>query len=185
MIKFYHYLLVSFNFWLGLLKGLIIYSLIPALVALYLTLQFMRQNPDYDETTIKKTYRTHFQQFQQHKLSSFLVSLGMILLTTLIFFGIREDLGWLVIGLASYFLLLLLTTLSYTSYYIAFGDFTIKQAFAIGFISVIKNPSLTLSLVGIYGVMIGLAYYNAVLFVVLFPVLYGSIVVYAFPKKLG
>lgn len=183
--KAYHYLLVSFYFWLGLLRGIVIYSLIPALAALYLTLQFIKQNPEYDEAMIKKTYQGYYQQFQHHKLSSFLVSLGLILLSTLIFFFLIEGIDWVLIGIVGYFLLLLLSTLSYASYYIAFKSISIKDSFALGFINVIKNLGLTLSIVITNGLMIALAYYNLVLFVVLFPVLYGSVIVYALPKKLG
>ncbi|WP_440897707.1 hypothetical protein ACS127_07010 [Amphibacillus sp. Q70] len=182
--KAYYYLLVSFYFWLGLLRGIVIYSLIPALAALYLTLQFMKQNPDYDEAMIKKTYQSYYKQFQQHRLSSFLVSLGLILLITLIFFFWFEETAWVLIGIAGYFLLLLLSTLSYASYYIAFKSTSIKHSFALGFISVIKNLGLTLAIVIVNGLMLALAYYNLVLFIVLFPVLYGSVIIYALPKKI-
>lgn len=182
--KVYHYILVSFYFWLGLFRGIFIYALIPALVALYLTFHHMKQNPDYNEADLKKVYGRAYAKFRHHKLSSFLVSFVFIILASLIFLLIKGNANWILIGIPVYFALLLFTTLCYATYYLAFKSTTIKNSFALGFVSVIKNLSLTLTIIIFFVLMGWLAFYNLVLFVVLFPVLFGVIVVYIFPKKI-
>ncbi|GAA4057048.1 hypothetical protein [Amphibacillus indicireducens] len=182
--KLYHYVLVSFYFWLGLLKGVFIYSLIPSLVALYLTLDHMKRNPEYTESELKEVYQESYKQYQSQKVSSFLISFSFILLATSIFFLYKDEASWVWLGIASYFTLLLYATVSYATYYLAFRTMAIKTSFALGFVSVIKNLSITLSIVVLFVIMAWLAFYNIVLFVVLAPILYGLIVVYVFPKKL-
>jgi len=184
VIKLYHYVLVSFYFWLGLLRGIFIYALIPALVALYLTLDHMKQNPEYAESELKQVYQQNYKKYQHHKLSSFLISFMFILLATVIFFLYKAEANWIWIGIVSYFSLLLYTTVSYATFYFAFKTNEIKASFALGFVSVIKNLSITVSIVVLFVLMLWLAFYNLILFIVLSPLLFGLMVVYVFPKKL-
>lgn len=182
--KVYHHFLVCFYFWFGLFRGALIYALVPALVALYLTLDYMKQNSDYGEIDLKKTYRSAYKKFQHHKLSSFLVSFAFIILASLVFFLIKGGANWVWVGIVGYFILLLFTTVCYATYYIAFKATAIKDSFVLGFVSVIKNLSLTLSIISLFALMVWLAFYNLVLFFVLSPVLFGVVIVYIFPKRL-
>lgn len=183
--KVYHYLLTCFYFWLGLFRGIIIYALIPALVALYMTIDHMKQNPDYSESDLKKVYQHTYKKYQHHKLTSFFVSFGFILLATFLFFLVKNGASWIFIGVVSYFVLLLFATISYTTYYLAFKATTIKSSFALGFVGVIKNLDLTLSIILLFVLSVWLAFYNLVLFLILFPVIFGLMIVNVFPRKLN
>ncbi len=137
---------------------------------------YIQSAGEIDEYEVKEVFDQNFIHFNRYRLSSFLVSLSYIVASSMFFFTIKGGHGWLVAGLLIYFLLLISTTFSYAMFFMAKKTINIKIAFALGFTMTIKRFGSTLLLWMAYLSFAILAYYNLILFIVLFPVGYVMIV---------
>lgn len=170
---FYKFVQISFCFWLYLLKGLVVYSLIPTLAALLSTVHELQTGKDVED--IKGLYKKHFIAYRQYRIQSFVfVSVIIVSYTSLFFLNrLESNLTLMPIILVLYILALTLIVITYLAYILVFKKMPFKQSLALAFVSSIRKP--------IHSVMIGIvlvllfisAAINLVIFVVLGPFLYG------------
>jgi len=164
LIQLNKYFKICFSFWLSLLKGLVIYSLVPSTAALLLTLDFIHFEKDADESEIKKVFTNNFNKYRLHRGSSFVIVFSVFVLVSLIYLSWRSSL-FVVIGLLIYAMLLLLTTFTYAVYFLAKKQREVKEAFIFGFVTLIKNIWKTVVLIVFLVIFSLIAYYNLVIFV--------------------
>lgn len=171
--KLYHYFLISFYFWLGLVKGLIVYASVPAVLALLTTLEFVNGHEDVEEKLIKASFNNYYSKYQHYRFTSFVFSFLLIINSSLLFWCLINEYSWFWLGLLGYCLVLVMVSFSYFIYYLSQRAMLLKEAFAYGFVKMIKRIEITLAMIVLCLVLLGLAYFNFVLFIVLAPVVYG------------
>jgi len=172
----YHYIVLALYFWIGILRGLVLYGVTPACVSLFLTYEAMRNHEEVDEKYIKQQFFKHYRDYDHYKLLSFLISIGLLLLTALFTFSLARGVSLVVVVVIIYFLLLLIGTMSFTFYRLRLTKKAGRIAFAEGFVEMIKELKVTVPLVIAVALLLGLLYYNAVLFLVVFPAGYAAVV---------
>src|SRR5699024_8649917 len=171
----YKYFKVSFYFWVYLFKGLLVYGLIPATSALFLTLHYLHNDKNNNEAEIKKNYKIYYNQFSNHKVASFLISFLLILILSISYYlyVFNSAITVMLLIVNCYTLALILITFTYTIYFLTTKEMSMKQSFIFGFVSVIKNLLRSLLILAIVLLDLYIAYFNLVLFVAVGPVVYG------------
>ncbi len=172
----YHYIVLALYFWIGILKGLILYGITPACVSVFLTYEAMKSHEEVDEKYIKQQFFKHYRDYDHYKLLSFLISMGLLLLTALFTFSLARGVSLVIVVVIIYFLLLLLGTMSFTFYRLKMSKKAGRVAFSEGFVEMIKELKVTVPLVIAVAMLFGVLYYNAVLFLVVFPAGYAAVV---------
>ncbi|MBP1914262.1 putative membrane protein YesL [Lederbergia galactosidilyticus] len=76
--KLYQYFQVSFYFWVFILKGFVIYSLVPACTALLRTMEELRQKNNEEKENVGQVFSRHFRNYKSKRLLSFLFAIIMI-----------------------------------------------------------------------------------------------------------
>ncbi|PXW92214.1 putative membrane protein YesL [Streptohalobacillus salinus] len=172
----YYYVVLALYFWLGILKGLLLYGVTPSFVALLHTHQAMRRTEELDETYIKKTFWLFYKQYDHAKVQSFILSVSSLLLLAMFTYSLFQ--GWSIVFVLViiYFLLLLFGAASYMFYYLTSKQAIEKSAFAIGFVQMVREIKITLPLLVSIVVLLGIAYYNLFLFIVVAPTIYAAVV---------
>lgn len=184
----YLYFQVSFYFWIHLIKGLVIYALIPATAALFLTIKAIREQKD--EEGIKSIYQFFYRKYEEYKLPSFLVSvLFSVLLASLFYISKWENkpaFMLILIIVILYILALSFVLYTYSIYFITTRTFTFKQALIFSFVTAIKNILPTMGILVVGAVLIYSAYLNLAFFVIFSPFLFGLGLNFLFRKlKMG
>jgi uncharacterized membrane protein YesL len=172
----YHYIVLALYFWVGILRGLILYGVTPACVSAFLTYEAMKKYDDVDEKYIKQQFFKHYRDYDHYKLLSFLISIGLLLLTALFTFSLARGVSLVLVVVIIYFLLLLIGAMSFTFYRLMLTKKAGRVAFAEGFVEMIKELKVTVPLVIAVALLLGILYYNAVLFLVVFPAGYAAVV---------
>ncbi|WP_186577113.1 DUF624 domain-containing protein [Aquibacillus kalidii] len=170
----YKFIVVSFYFWISLIKGLIIYSIIPSIAALYLTIDSILKGKKED-ADLKVTFNEYNDTYNQYKLSSFIFSLVMIMSIASLLLLLKVENRLAVIGIivAVYILFMTFVTLSYTVNYLVYRNLSIKHSFAFAFVSVLKFPVQTLLVTSLFIILLAAAYLNIVFFVAFGPIIYS------------
>jgi uncharacterized membrane protein YesL len=180
----YLYFQVSFYFWIHVIKGLLIYSLIPATAALFLSIKAIREQKD--DEGVKSLYKTYYRKYEEYKLPSFFYSLLFsILLASLFFISKWESkpaFMLILVIIIIYLLILSIVLFSYSVYFITTRPFTFKQAMVYSFVSAIKNIIQTIGVLIIVAGLIYTAYLNFAFFVIFSPFLYGLGMTFLFSK---
>ncbi|MBM7603976.1 putative membrane protein YesL [Metabacillus crassostreae] len=146
----YKYFLTSFYFWLNLVKGLFVYSLIPAICALYLVLRDINSGADDEQNiTVKELYNIYFARYKNYKFVSFSFMISLILCYTCLYFlnKVVGEVFLLPIILVIYLLLMTLLILIYFTVYITFKGMDTKNGMIHGFLSVFKYPVNTIAII--------------------------------------
>ncbi|GEM05306.1 hypothetical protein HMI01_22940 [Halolactibacillus miurensis] len=172
----YHYIVLALYFWVGILRGLVLYGITPACVSLFLTYQAMRNHEEVDEKYIKQQFFKHYRDYDHYKVWSFLMSVGLLLLTALFTFSLSRGVSLVFVVVIIYFLLLLIGAVSFTFYGLTIHKKAGRIAFAEGFVEMIKQIKITVPLLIAVVVLLGILYYNGVLFLVVFPAGYAAVV---------
>ena len=172
----YHYIVLALYFWVGILRGLVLYGVTPACVSLFLTYQGMRNHEEVDEKYIKQQFFKHYRDYDHYKVLSFLMSIGLLLLTALFTLSLSRGLSLVIVVVIIYFLLLLIGAASFTFYGLTIHKKAGRIAFAEGFVDMIKQIKVTVPLLVAVVIMLGVLYYNAILFLVMFPAGYAAVV---------
>ncbi|GEM00915.1 Protein of unknown function, DUF624 [Halolactibacillus halophilus] len=172
----YHYIVLALYFWVGILRGLILYGITPACVSVFLTYEAMKKNEDVDDKYIKQQFFKHYRNYDHYKLLSFLISIGLLLLMALFTYSLARGVSLVLVVVIIYFLLLLIGTMSFTFYHLMLNKKPGRLAFAEGFVEMIKELKVTVPLVIAVALLLGILYYNAVLFLIVFPAGYAAVV---------
>lgn len=166
---------VSFYFWIYLLRGLVLYSVIPALSAMLLTINDILA--DDDEGDVKEKYKKYFHMYKRYKLQSFMFT-SIIIFSNVVLFYLNKMEGNLSIILsivAIYILFFTAVTLTYCVNYLVIKQLSFKQSFALAFISVVRNIMRTLLLIVVIFLLYLAAYWNLVFFVFFGPFIFGLV----------
>ncbi|RSK28342.1 hypothetical protein EJF36_16540 [Bacillus sp. HMF5848] len=170
----YKFFKVSFFFWLYLLKGLVIYAVIPSANALLVTLKNILEGVD-EEDDIKALYKKNYEALASERMSSFLFSISFILIYTALFFVNKWSSSYsLAITLVLlYILALTVLLLLYSVYFLQFKNKNWKGIILLSFFSSIKYIHLSLAVLTLIIIMYFTATYNFAFFVIFGPFLFG------------
>lgn len=171
----YKYFQASLYFWLYLLKGIIIYSLIPAFAALLLTIKELHEEVDEEEQHVKDIFSKHFNKLNHFKFASFIYSVIVITsFSSLYLLNRSESSNALIITmLVIYILVMTILLFTYTIFYLGNHQVEMRQIITISFVSMIRNFGKSLMVLIFIIALLLLAYYNFLLFIITAPFLYG------------
>ncbi|GEN55882.1 hypothetical protein GCM10012290_04840 [Halolactibacillus alkaliphilus] len=175
-VQIYHFIVLAGYFWLGILKGLILYGVVPACVSVIKTYEDIKVTDEVDEKFIKKRFFDYYRDYDHYKVLSFVMSLGVLLLMSLFMLSLARGVSLILVVVCIYFLLLLVGAMSYTFYHLTLKKESGRLAFSKGFVVMIKELKTTVPLLIAVVVLIGVLYYNLVLFLVVFPAGYAAVV---------
>ncbi|MBB5325712.1 putative membrane protein YesL [Anoxybacillus tepidamans] len=164
---------ISIFFWLSLLKGVFIYSLIPSLSSLFRTVDdFLLQK---DVQDIKELFDQHFNKFRTYKLLSFTFSLLLIICWSSLFFLNKSESSYslALTIVVVYLLVVIFIALIYFANYTAFRPLTVKQTLALSFYSLYRHLIHSLYVLFWTMLFIWVAKLNLVFFIFFAPFLYG------------
>jgi uncharacterized membrane protein YesL len=183
----YKYFQVSLYFWLSLLKGLVVYSIVPTFCTLFLVLRDINKGEDEEENKdVKLLFKHYYESFKMYKVSSFIYTFSMIIVYTCLFFVNKQTNSFsLVLSiLLIYFLVMVLLLLTYSTAFIAFKKMNVKTSNIHAFLAIIKNPINSVSILVIIILLFFAAGYNLAFFVVFGPFLFGLGVIFSLIKVL-
>lgn len=171
----YKYFQVSFYFWLFLLKGSIIYSLIPSFTALLLTIKELHNEGADEENHVKDIFTKHFNLFNQYKFVSFVFSIIVITSFSSLYLLNRSTSPYalMLTILVIYTLVMTVLLFTYTIFYLMNQHVEIRQMIMISFVSMIRNFAKSIMVLIFIIVLLILAYYNFLLFIIVGPFLYA------------
>ncbi|MFA9458188.1 DUF624 domain-containing protein [Halalkalibacter sp. AB-rgal2] len=178
--RVYYYIQASLLFWLFVLRGFVVYGLIPATAGLFAVIaDVKRGRMDEEDVSIAQMYTSYYRMYSTYKWGSFLFALVFALLYMTTFLLNESTTEYSLIGLIVmlYLLALFLLLFTYTSYLITEGKVLfLHQTVGISFVLAIKNLLRSVFLlVGMF-----FLYYmgtlNLLVFAVSAPALYGIMV---------
>lgn len=180
----YKYILVSFYFWINLLKGFVIYSLIPACCALVLTISDLQNLLDND---IKTTYKAYYEKYRKYKFQSFLFIFIIILCYFSLFFlnEYNNSIATIITIVIIYVGLMTIILFTYCVHFLTFQKMDFKQSILISFVTSIKKLFISVSIFGFFLLLYLIAKGNFFLFIVVAPVGYGLMSIYVIKRAIG
>lgn len=181
----YKYFQTSFYFWIKLLKGLVIYSLIPSLCGLFLVIKDINTGADDEQNmNVRELYNKYFGVYKNYRLPSFIYMIILILLYSGLYFLNKAENEVFIIPIILFIYLLFMTLLMliYSTVFIAFKGMDAKKGNIFGFLSVFKHPVSTVSIVVILILLYFSISYNFAFFVAFGPFLFGLGVVLSLYK---
>lgn len=160
-------------FWVYLLKGMIIYGLIPAACAVLLTIDHIQQ--DKMDEDIKTLFRKYYKKFDSQKFTSFIFGLLIILCYTALFYLNRTEgaIALMLTIIIVYLFAMILVIFSYCINLLAFKGQTMKQAFLFSFYLVYRHIVISIAIVAVIGILYFVAQKNFAFFLIFGPFLYG------------
>ncbi|MGP4042512.1 hypothetical protein ACTWP4_21770 [Gracilibacillus sp. D59] len=178
----YKLFLISFYYWLYLLKGVVIYSFIPATASLLKTSEqfLIKENPE----DIGVIFKENYQGYQSYYFASFFSVMFVILSYTALFFANRSDHSFSLAFVIVIIYLMVLFVINYTFvlYYLTNGIKEWKSLLALAFVSSIKYPLRSLYILFILAILYVLFTWNLVAFIALAPCIYGCGITTSFIK---
>lgn len=169
----YIYFLISVYFWVYLLRGFLVYGIIPAFCSLILTIDAISKGQGNEVGTL---YKKNSKLFSVYKIQSFVISMFFILIYSLLFFMNMSEGVIASIATVSlmYFLILGLIYFTYYIQVLSFENLPVKQALARAYILSIKYFLRSFYIVILVYVLFILAKFNLILFLVLAPFVFGK-----------
>lgn len=183
----YKYFQVSLYFWLYLIKGLVVYSLVPTLSTLFLVLHDINKGEDEEKSKdVKELFRGYYETYTSYKLPSFIYTIIFILLYTSLFFVTISTSAFslILLILFIYMLVMALLMITYSTIYITFKKMDVKMANMHAFVAIIRNPIQSIALIMVFILLYLGADYNFAFFVIFGPFLYGLGVILSLAKLL-
>ncbi|KYG34777.1 DUF624 domain-containing protein [Alkalihalobacillus trypoxylicola] len=180
--KVYESIKISLLYWIYLLRGAVIYSVVPATIALFFSINFLRKY-DEDDTPIHQHFKNHYlKRSKMYTLPSFLFSIFILLLYVLLYFLNKEShaLSLLLTVICLYLLLKLVVLFTYSCYILTKREWTIGKALMVGFWLSTRHLFFTVLIVAFFCGMFYLLRLHVFLFLVCFPALYGFTVLFLF-----
>ncbi|RIW34261.1 DUF624 domain-containing protein [Bacillus salacetis] len=183
----YKFFKVSFYFWIYLLRGAVIYSLIPAFSALFKTVEAIMEGKD--EEKVKAVFKDAYHRFNRFKWQSFLFSFLFIVLYVSLYLLNKSSgsLTLILTILALYFTVLLSVLFVYTVHLLGQSpSLPFGKVIIFSFVESIRHFAASLFLLISLGALFYSALANLAFFFVFAPFLLGLVVYYALMKvKLG
>lgn len=174
--KLYQYFQVSFYFWLSILKGFVIYSLVPAFTALLRTMEDLHHENNGE--SVKQIFSRHYQIYKSQKLLSFLFAMIMIIsYSALVLLNKVESNLTLILTIVFIYLMVLnMIVFTYTVFYLSDRELGSKEVVILAFVSMVKYFMLSIYVLIIISILLVAAYINFLFFVITAPFLYGMAV---------
>ena len=178
----YSYFKVSLYFWLYLLKGLIIYGLIPSTCALFLTMNAIIE--EKDDQGVKSLFKTYYEKYKKYKGQSFLFSLVLSFLFAALFYLSKQQksAAFIFIIVCCYFLALAAILFIYCTYLLSFRNLTFKQSIIFSFVTAFRNLFITLGTLIVILALLFAAYENFAFFMIFGPFLFGLAILFIFRR---
>ncbi len=178
----YKLFLISFYYWGYLLKGLIIYSFIPATSALLKTSEQFLIKEDVED--IRVLFKQNYINYRDYRLASFVSVFFLILSYTTLFFANKSEhpFSLAIVILVIYVMVLFVTNITFVFYYLIKNIRGMKQLLALAFVSSIKCPMRSLYILFIITILYFLFTWNLVAFIALAPCIYGCGITTSFIK---
>lgn len=180
----YKYIALSFLYWVQLIKGAVIYGVVPASGALLKTFESM-QNSEV-EIDISKEVPNQFKKYRNQLFPSFLFSFSTICLLSTLYFVVKSqfDNSLLFAVVILYTLALVVILLAYYSYYVAIIGAGRKDAFIYGYVAMFRNIGASLAILLGTLLLFGIAWWNLFLFLVAAPSAFFGFVYFLLTKKI-
>ncbi len=180
--KLYKYFLASFFFWVYILKGVLVYSLIPAGYALFSVIEEIRK--ERDDGTIGGLFKSYYQEYKHLKLQSFLSSFLLIVIYSLLFLANQYSggLAALISFVMIYFLAVTIILLTFSMNFLRYHSLTFKDTLIYSFIYSIRNLWVTIIILVALGLIAKISNKNFIILLFISPSLYGLFVRFLFER---
>lgn len=182
--KVYKYLMAGMYFWGYILRGLIVYGLLPAMCCLLKATDELFL--DAEDRPVGHIFRDSYKKVKSLKLQSFLVFMYHSLLIVAAFFVSQQegDVWTVVLVLLIYLLVMGFINITYTTYFISFKEMTFKDAFIQAFLASIKHPIASIAVLAILFISGWIGYMNLVAMIFVAPALYALVVKLLFVNRI-
>jgi uncharacterized membrane protein YesL len=170
----YQFFKVSFWFWMYLLKGMVIYSLIPAFCALFKTIGAVMEGKE--EVNVKVYFKGIYKHHRGLKLQSFLFSLLFIMLYVCLYLlnKWQSDISLILTIVVLYLAVLTSVVFLYAIHFIMGGAVqSFNRILVLSFVQSIRHLWISLFLLLCTGLIAYSALVNLAFFVVFGPFLLG------------
>ncbi|MDG5471530.1 DUF624 domain-containing protein [Jeotgalibacillus sp. ET6] len=165
----YRGIMLSLHFWIALLRGAVIYSLVPAMGALFASTAAMLEKKEDEE--VRRSFWSTYRSLKSHKGLSFFFSLTFILIVTLLFYLNRESGSFALLSTIIVFYLLgvALLLLVYSAAVLTFSNPPGQRVWIYSFVLAFRNLPRSILLLLLVWILTALLMFNMVLFIVLAP----------------
>ncbi|WP_409848753.1 hypothetical protein [Anaerobacillus sp.] len=176
--KLYQYVKASLLFWIYLIRGFVVYGLVPAFCSLIAVTEDVKKDQDHEKISV--LFSRYYQKYNIFKLQSFLLSFLLIITYNLLFFTVQSQGSYslIVIFILLYILGITIIVITYTCSFLVFcpEKVNFKQAIALAFVSTIKHFGVSIILLCLLGLLFAIAGINFLLFIFIAPVLYTYLI---------
>jgi len=178
----YKLFLISFYYWVYLLKGVVLYSFIPATASLLKTSEQFLIKENVEDIGV--LFKENYQQYKHYRFASFGSVLFIILNYTALYFTNRADHSFTlaIVILLIYLMVLFVVNITFVVYYLIKQVSDLKKLLALAFVSSIKFPLRSLYILFIIAILYYLLTWNLVAFIALAPCIYGCGITTSFIK---
>lgn len=169
----YIYFLVSMYFWVYLIRGFLIYGILPAFSALVLTIDDISKGEDDD---VGNLFKKHNKEFSVYKFQSFIIAMYFIFLYSLLFLMNNYDNSIAAVTIVSLICLLILGAVFFTYYIqvLSFKNIRSKRALMTSYILAIRYFVNSFLIVSVIYLLSVLAKTNLFIFLLLAPFIFGK-----------
>ncbi|WP_025026092.1 DUF624 domain-containing protein [Caldalkalibacillus mannanilyticus] len=171
----YKYMKVSMLFWMYLLKGAIVYGLIPSSCALLATMKEIRSGEDHVQ--ISERFAMYYNHYASYRWMSFaVVFCGVAVYAILFFLNVQTGPQSQLLSMFFFYLFgLLLVWLTYALTILVKREQSVKECAAKAFVLTIKYLWISVFILMLLWSLFYIAKLNLVLFLVMAPCLYAAI----------
>ncbi|WP_416147208.1 hypothetical protein ACM26V_13375 [Salipaludibacillus sp. HK11] len=179
LITIYKYIKASMLYWLYLLRGLVVYSLIPSSCAILLLIKDIEkkndETDDGEEISIKQLFKSHYERYTHLKFPSFIFTNVLLVMFACLYLVNLSEGSWalLISIILIYLIALTLAVLTYTIHFLVKVKEPFMRIIAYSFTASVKNIIISLGLLVVLAVLYYVGTINLVLFIVTFPFIYA------------
>lgn len=169
----YKYIQIGFYFWIYLLRGFIIYGIVPTGCALILTIHDIR-NP-LEDSDIKNLYKNHYKKYAKYKLQSFVFIFIIIISYSALFYlnDYNNNISIIATIFFIYIGLMTIVIFTYCIHFLVWKNVDFKQSIILSFVTSIRKLMISISILGIFILLFAIGKFNFLLLLVVAPTIYG------------
>lgn len=182
--KVYKYLMAGMYFWWYVLKGFIVYGMLPAICCLLKVADELYL--DLEDKPVGNIFQDCYKKVKDLKIQSLFLFLFHSLLIAGIALVSREQgtLSTIVLVLLVYLLVIVLINTTYIAYLITFKAMDFKDAWKHAFVESIRHPIASMAVLAILFISGWIGYMNLVAMIFVAPVLYALVVKLLFVNRI-
>lgn len=182
--KVYKFLMAGMYFWWYVVKGFIVYGMLPAMCCLLKATDELYL--DLEDRPVGVIYKEAYESVKGLKMQSFFIFFfysvmiaGLYLISTY-----EGPVMTVILVLMVYVFVMGIVNTTYTTYFITFKAMTFKEAFIHAFVASIKHPIASLSVLAVLFIAGWIGYMNLVAMIFVVPALYALIVKVLFVNRI-